>query len=72
MYYFTFGAGQEHDGEYVIINQAMFAAARQVMVARFGIRWSGQYSQQQFNHLGLASKMQLVSTFNEGEWHDIA
>lgn len=71
MYYFTFGAGQDHDGCYVIIHEPMFAAARAVMVARFSINWSGQYSQQQFVHLGLDKKMRLMSEFFMGEWHDL-
>ena len=71
MYYFTFGAGQAHDGCYVIVHQEMYLAARQVMVARFGTRWSGQYSQQQFDHLGLVNKMDLYSEFENGEWHDL-
>lgn len=71
MYYFTFGARQEHDGCYVVVHEDMYAAARTVMVARFGIMWSGQYSEQQFMHLGLDKKMQLFSEFFMGEWHDV-
>lgn len=71
MYYFTFGAGQAHDGCYVIIHEPMYLAARQVMVARFGTRWSGQYSHQQFDQLGLADRMELYSVFSQGEWDDL-
>ena len=70
MYYFTFGAGQQHDGMYVAVHEAMYLIARQVMMARFGTAWSGQYSQQQFDQLGLGDKLDHYATFIHGEWHD--
>jgi hypothetical protein len=41
-WWFTFGAGQEHDGRYVVI-RGTAESARKEMVARFGQRWSDQY-----------------------------
>lgn len=42
-WWFTFGAGQEFDGRYVIIDGPA-AQAREQMIAHFGRRWSHQYS----------------------------
>lgn len=59
-WYFTFGASQQYDGFYVIVRDTTFGDARAKMFNCYGYEWSGQYSAQQFNHLGLNGKMKLL------------
>lgn len=59
-WYFTFGAGQEHDHHYVCVKNSTFGDARMKMIKVYGIAWSGQYSVQQFLHLGLERHLNLL------------
>lgn len=59
-WYFTFGAGQPHDGKYVVVKMSTAWDARVKMVAKYGIRWSGQYSVPEFMRLGLNDRMSLL------------
>jgi hypothetical protein len=59
-YYFTFGAGQEYDGQYVIVMHSTFGEARLKMVKKYGIAWSGQYSVPDFLRARLDEKLELL------------
>ena len=61
-WYFTFGARQEFEGYYVVI-PGSFADARVRMVQKYGIAWSGQYTAQQFEQLGLGDKLECLEVF---------
>ena len=63
-WFFTFGAGQENDGYYVIINNCGFSQAREKMRAKYGMQWCGQYTQTQFIELDLANRMELLEELN--------
>lgn len=57
VWYFTFGAGQEYDGYYVIVNNCGFSEARQKMFAKYGTRWCGQYVQETFLSLNMGLEL---------------
>jgi len=59
-WYFTFGAGQDNDGYYVIVRNCGFSEARQKMLKKYGICWSGQYTHDVFLMHGLNSKLELL------------
>lgn len=56
-WYFTFGAGQEHDGKYVVVKNSDAHEARAKMIKKYGIAWCGQYTVQQMMHLELDKRM---------------
>lgn len=70
VYYFTFGARQTHDGCYVIVHAESAWDARKIMFSRFGQMWSGQYSRFGFEHMDLQNRMELLSTYEKGQWTD--
>lgn len=43
-YIFTFGAGQEYENGYHAIEAEDWEKAREIMVGRFGVKWSMQYN----------------------------
>lgn len=47
-YYFTFGFGQEHAGCFVKISAKSYLDAREEMVRRYGIKWSFQYTEDEW------------------------
>lgn len=56
-WYFTFGAGQEHDGKYVVVKNSNAHEARAKMIGKYGIAWCGQYTVPVFMQLELDKKM---------------
>lgn len=56
-WYFTFGAGQIHDGKYVVVKNETAYHARLKMVAEYGFAWCGQYSPLDFQRFELDKKM---------------
>lgn len=48
-WYFSFGSGQVHCGRYVTYF-GTFSEARARMVDAFGLKWSMQYSEEQWNN----------------------
>ena len=47
-YYFTFGYGQEHAGQYVKI-RGTYGGARAKMFEKYGSAWAFQYSEEEWN-----------------------
>ena len=47
-YYFTFGFGQLHENGFHVIEADSSNAAREIMVSRFGTKWSMQYSEKEW------------------------
>jgi hypothetical protein len=48
-YYFTFGFGQEHEKGFHVIEADGWDKAREIMVKKFGIQWSMQYDENEWN-----------------------
>lgn len=59
-WYFTFGAGQEYDGQYVVVKNSNAHEARAKMIQKYGIRWSGQYDTQTFMRTSLHERMEWL------------
>lgn len=59
-WYFTFGAGQEHDGYFVCVKNKKFDEARIRMVNEYGTAWSGQYTVSQFMYYRLNERMKFL------------
>jgi hypothetical protein len=59
-WYFTFGAGQEFEGYYVIVRGCGFTAAREKMVKKYGTAWSGQYTIEEFLSSGMWNTQELL------------
>ena len=66
-WFFTFGYGQEHEGHYVIVHGINFSDARKIMISKYGTRWCGQYSEEQWNSPNnLCSKYRLLEEVKKG------
>lgn len=55
VYYFTFGYGMEYQGMYVEIEAYSSEEARQLMIAKYGTRWSFQYNEKEWEDDGKQS-----------------
>ena len=63
-YYFTFGMGQAHAGQYVEIEAGNADDARNAMIERFGTAWAFQYTEEEWNEFkakGYANETELCS-----------
>jgi len=77
-WYFTFGSGQAHDGCYIKFS-GTHGEARQKMVDAFGLKWSMQYSEEnwknpredsiRYNGLDPKNKPTLADVWNWKEIH---
>lgn len=47
-WYFTFGSGQVHEGKFHVIEAVDWMRARELMISKFGTRWSMQYSEDEW------------------------
>lgn len=47
-YVFTFGEGQQHEGQYVKIYSYSYGEARDIMISRYGLDWGFQYSRREW------------------------
>ena len=62
--YFTFGAGQQNEGCYTVIEAEDWSSARNQMNQRFGNKWSFQYDESQWilgpDSVGYKSRAKLL------------
>jgi len=58
-FYFTFGFGQRHENGFHVIRAKNKERAREEMVNKFGLKWSFQYTKEQwFNEDGVSQQEQ--------------
>jgi hypothetical protein len=53
-WYFTFGVGQPNAGRYVVVRDATYGDARDVMHAKFGREWGFQYNEDDWHKGGVS------------------
>jgi len=53
-YYFTFGFGQKYQNCYHVISANTFEQARDIMISKFGIEWSMQYTEDEWFEDGVS------------------
>lgn len=54
-WYFTFGYGQEYANCFIVF-EGTYQEAREKMVYAFGIKWAGQYSEEEWNKGGISQQ----------------